>query len=42
MTELEETELTGGQGRALSAHRGKTYERCATLAIAPTDASGTE
>ena len=26
MTELEEAELTDGQGRALSAHRGKAYE----------------
>jgi hypothetical protein len=26
MTELEEAELTDGQGRALSAHRSKAYE----------------
>jgi hypothetical protein len=26
MTELEEAELTDGQGRALSAHRSKVYE----------------
>jgi ATP dependent DNA ligase domain len=26
MTELEEAELTDGQGRALSAHKSKTYE----------------
>ena len=29
MTELEEAELTDGQGRALSAHRSKAYERYA-------------
>jgi hypothetical protein len=26
MTELEEAELTDGQGRALSGHRSKAYE----------------
>ncbi len=26
MTELEEAELTDGQGRALSAHKSKAYE----------------
>ena len=26
MTELEEAELTDGQGRALSAHRSRAYE----------------
>jgi hypothetical protein len=26
MTELEEAELTGGQGRALSAHRSNAYD----------------
>jgi len=26
MTELEEAELTDGQGRSLSAHRSKAYE----------------
>jgi hypothetical protein len=26
MTELEEAELTDGQGRALSAHKGRAYE----------------
>jgi hypothetical protein len=29
MTELEEAELTDGQGRALSAHRSEAYERYA-------------
>jgi integrase len=29
MTELEEAELTDGQGRALSAHRSKAYEKYA-------------
>jgi hypothetical protein len=29
MTELEEAELTDGEGRALSAHRSKAYERYA-------------
>jgi hypothetical protein len=29
MTELEEAELTDGQGRALSGHRSKAYEGCA-------------
>jgi hypothetical protein len=28
MTELEEAGLTGGQGRALSAHRSKAYDIC--------------
>ena len=29
MTELEEAELTDGQGRALSAHKSRAYEGCA-------------
>ena len=29
MTELEEAQLTDGQGRALSGHRSKAYERYA-------------
>jgi hypothetical protein len=40
MTELEEAELTDGQGRALSAHRSKAYEgyakRTAKRALAAT------
>ena len=40
MTELEEAELTDGQGRALSAHKSRAYERYAnrthTRALAAT------
>jgi hypothetical protein len=34
MTELEEAELTDGQGRALPGHRSKAYEGYAKLAEA--------
>jgi hypothetical protein len=33
MTEQEEAELTDGQGRALSAHRSKAYERYANVPV---------
>jgi len=33
MTELEEAELTDGQGRALSAHKSRAYEGYAKRAM---------